>query len=104
YVEYENISDADKTIKEVEGHDVAADNAPPNSILKQVHNHELEFKLILSRDFHGWNFAVNPLATKGLPQNKIYHLKITDSCEVGWSSSIEGSVHVVAGSVPSSGD
>jgi hypothetical protein len=70
YIEYEDISEADKIIKEVEGHDVAADNAPPNSILKQVHNHELEFKLILSRDFRGWNFAINPLAGKNLsPSN-----------------------------------
>jgi len=70
YIEYENITDADKILKEVEGHDVAADNAPPNSILRQTHNHELEFKLILSRDYHGWNFAVNPIITKNLsPSN-----------------------------------
>lgn len=66
YVEYENISEADKIIKEVEGHDVASDHALPNSALSQENNHELEFKLILSKDFRGWNFAVNPLATKNL--------------------------------------
>jgi hypothetical protein len=69
YVEYENVSEADKIIKEVEGHDVAADHAPPNSLLKADHNHELEFKLILSSDFHGWNFAVNPIAVKNLSPN-----------------------------------
>jgi hypothetical protein len=66
YAEYENVTGADKIIKEIEGHDVAADQAPPNSVLKQEHNHELELKLILSRDFRGWNFALNPLAVKNL--------------------------------------
>jgi hypothetical protein len=70
YIEYENVSEADKIIKEVEGHDIAADHAPPNSILKADHNHELELKLILSRDFRGWNFAINPIAVKNLsPSN-----------------------------------
>jgi len=66
YIEYEQISDADKILKEIEGHDVQADQAPPNSLLRQQINHELEFKLILSKTWHGWNFAVNPLVTKNL--------------------------------------
>ena len=66
YVEYEQISEADKIMKEIEGHDVEADHAVPNAILRQGHNHELELKLLLSSTHHGWNFAVNPLATKPL--------------------------------------
>lgn len=66
YVEFENITDADKIIKEVEGHDVASDTLEPNSILKQGHNHELELKAILSKDWRGWNFSLNPLAVKNL--------------------------------------
>ena len=66
YVEYEQISEADKIIKEVEGHDGEAGHAPRNAILRQGHNHELELKLLLSKNFKGWNFAVNPLATKNL--------------------------------------
>jgi hypothetical protein len=66
YVEYEQISEADKILKEVEGHDVEADYAPRNSLLRREHNHELEFKLILSSTHNGWNFAVNPLAAKNL--------------------------------------
>ena len=66
YVEYEQISEADKIIKEVEGHDVEADHAIPNDIARQTLNHELEFKLLLSKTFKGWNIAVNPLATKNL--------------------------------------
>jgi len=66
YVEYEQISEADKIMKEVEGHDVEADHATPNAILRQEHNHEIELKLLLSSTRNGWNFAVNPLATKPL--------------------------------------
>jgi hypothetical protein len=66
YVEYEQISDADKIIKEVEGHDVESDQAIPNAIARQSVNHELEFKLLLSKTFKGWNIAVNPLLTKNL--------------------------------------
>jgi hypothetical protein len=66
YVEYEQISEADKIMKEVEGHDIEADHATPNAILRQAHNHELELKLLLSSTRNGWNFAVNPLATKPL--------------------------------------
>jgi len=66
YMEYEQISEADKIIKEVEGHDVAGDHADLNAIARRGHNHELEFKLLLSKTFKGWNVAVNPLATKNL--------------------------------------
>ena len=70
YIEYEQISEADKIIKEVEGHDVESDHAPPNRDLRRGHDHELEFKLLLSKSFQGWNVAVNPLATKNLsPSN-----------------------------------
>jgi hypothetical protein len=70
YIEYEQISEADKIIKEVEGHDVESDHADPNRVLRAQHNHELEFKLLLSKTFKGWNVAVNPLATKNLfPDN-----------------------------------
>jgi len=66
YVEYEQINEADKIIKEVEGHDVESDHANPNAIARQDVNHELELKLLLSKTFKGWNVAVNPLATKNL--------------------------------------
>lgn len=70
YVEYEQINEADKVIKEVEGHDVESDHAVPNSFARQTVDHELEFKLLLSKNFKGWNVALNPLATKNLsPSN-----------------------------------
>jgi hypothetical protein len=69
YIEYEQISETDKIIKEVEGHDVESDHADANTVLRRGHNHELEFKLLLSKTFNGWNVALNPLATKNLSPN-----------------------------------
>jgi hypothetical protein len=66
YIEYEQTSAADKILKEVEGHDVESDFAPPNSELRKEHDHELELKLLLSSTFQGWNVTVNPIATKNL--------------------------------------
>jgi hypothetical protein len=66
YVEYENKRGADKLLKEVEGHDVESDYAPANAVLRQEHDHELEFKLLLSATHQGWNFTENTLAAKNL--------------------------------------
>jgi hypothetical protein len=66
YVEYEQISGADKILKEIEGHDVEADNGDPNAIARQEHNHEIETKLLLSKTFSGWNIAENTIATKNV--------------------------------------
>jgi hypothetical protein len=66
YIEYEQTSGADKILKEVEGHDVESDYADRNALLRKEHDHELEFKVLLSKTFKGWNVALNPLATKNL--------------------------------------
>jgi hypothetical protein len=66
YVEYEQISEADKILKEVEGHDVESDYAITNGIARQEHNHEFETKLLLSKTFNGWNIAENTLAAKNV--------------------------------------
>jgi hypothetical protein len=66
YVEYEHISGADKILKEIEGHDGEADNSDANAIVRQEHNNELEFKLLLSSTHKGWNFVENTLAAKNL--------------------------------------
>jgi hypothetical protein len=70
YVEYEQTSGSDKILKEVEGHDVESDYADPNSVLAEDHDHELEFKLLLSKSLNGWNVTVNPIATKNLSPNE----------------------------------
>lgn len=66
YVEYENITAADKIITEVVGFDGAADHAVPNPIARREHNHELEGKLILSSDYKGWNISENFIGEKNL--------------------------------------
>lgn len=66
YAEFEDINTADKIIKEVEGHDVEADQAVPNAIARQQVTREIELKLILSSNYKGWNFTENTLAVKNL--------------------------------------
>ena len=66
YVEYEDINGADKIMKEIEGHDVESDYLTPNAIARQERKHEMEFKLILSRNYKGWNFTQNTIASKNL--------------------------------------
>ncbi|MGH9700575.1 MAG: hypothetical protein ACRD52_14120 [Candidatus Acidiferrales bacterium] len=66
YVEYENESDADKSMIEVVGFDREADYTAPNSELRQDIAHELETKLILSSDYKGWNFSENFIGEKNL--------------------------------------
>ena len=66
YVEYEQITGADKILKEIEGHDGESDLADYNAALRKEHKHELELKLLLSSNFKGWNVAVNPIVAKTL--------------------------------------
>ena len=66
YVEYEHLKGADKILKEVEGHDVESDFAVPNGIANRETKHEIELKLLLSRQAKGWNFTLNPLFGKTL--------------------------------------
>ena len=66
YVEFEDINEADKILKEIEGHDVEADQAVPNSISRQQVVREIELKLILSSNYKGWTFTENTLAVKNL--------------------------------------
>ena len=66
YMEFENKNEADKILKEIEGHDVEADQAVPNSIARQQVTREIELKLILSSNYKGWNFTENTIAAKNL--------------------------------------
>jgi hypothetical protein len=66
YAEFEDINGADKIMKEVEGHGVEADYAVPNALARQERKHEMEFKLILSSNYKGWNFTQNTIAAKNL--------------------------------------
>lgn len=66
YVEYENISGADKTIIEVVGHDSQSGLATANGIARKEHQHELELKLILSSNLKHWNISENFIAEKDM--------------------------------------
>jgi len=66
YVEFENTTDADKTLKEVVGQDTQFDAAEPNDEANRSHTHEIETKLILSSDYKGWNFSENFIGEKNL--------------------------------------
>lgn len=66
YFEYEHKSEADKIMKEVEGHDVQADFLTPNAEARREHNDEVELRLILSSTLRGWNFTQNTIAGKNL--------------------------------------
>ncbi len=66
YVEFENISGADKTMLEVVGHDGQSDLASTNAEAREEHEHEGELKLILSSNVHDWNISENFIAEKNL--------------------------------------
>ena len=62
YLEYENVNEASRILKEIEGHTEMSSER--NSELSRTPVRELEGKLILSSDVHDWNLAGNFLATK----------------------------------------
>jgi len=68
YLEYESINEADRIQKELEGG--APDVTSSNSILRAIKDHELETKLILSRDVHDWNLAGNFIVAKNFSHNE----------------------------------
>ena len=65
-VSWEDGNAADKCIAEIEGHGSEEDFALSNSVTRKIHEHEVEMKLIVSRDHKGWNFAGNVMAAKDL--------------------------------------
>ncbi|MCL5286998.1 MAG: hypothetical protein M1453_03260 [Acidobacteria bacterium] len=66
YIEYVDINDADKIMKDVVGHDSEADHATPNDIARRERKREIEMKLILSSTVKGWNISENIVAEKNL--------------------------------------
>jgi hypothetical protein len=66
YVEYENLSGANKSLLEVAGHDVVADLTVPNDVARRETERELELKLLLTSYHHGWSFSENFIAEKVL--------------------------------------
>lgn len=68
YLEYENVSEASRIQKEIEGG--GPDLTSPSALLAAEHAHELETKLILSSDYHDWNISENFIATKNLSESE----------------------------------
>jgi len=63
YLEYENTS-ADKSLREVVGHDGRPDFYDTNADARAGKQRELELKLILGSNFRGWNLSENFIAEK----------------------------------------
>jgi hypothetical protein len=68
YLEYENLNEASRIQKEVEGG--APDVSSRNALLTPELDHELESKLILSSDYRDWNIAENFIAAKNFSQSE----------------------------------
>jgi hypothetical protein len=66
YAEFEDINGADKTLKEVVGHDTESDYATANGETRREGKREIELKLILSSNTRGWNFSENIITEKNL--------------------------------------
>jgi len=66
YAEFEDINGADKTLKEVVGHDTESDYATSNGETRREGKREIELKLILSSNTRGWNFSENIITEKNL--------------------------------------
>ena len=65
YAEFEDTS-ADKTIREVVGHDGLPDFLVPNWLAHMDKEREIELKLILGSNLRGWNISENFIAEKNL--------------------------------------
>ena len=64
YVEWEHLSAADKTLKEVVGFDGHEDLAQPNAETHRERKKEMEAKLILGSNLKGWNISENFIVEK----------------------------------------
>jgi hypothetical protein len=66
YVEYEDITGADRILREVVGFDTFEDLLEPVDEARHEKKREVEAKLILSSNRKGWNLAGNLIAEKNL--------------------------------------
>jgi len=64
YVEYENLSIADRSLLEITGHDSKSDLLLANWQGRLETERSIETKLILSSSFHSWNISENFIAEK----------------------------------------
>jgi hypothetical protein len=64
YLEYVDVNEADKSLREVVGHDTFEDQDEPNAETRLERKREIEAKLILSSYVKGWNISENFIAEK----------------------------------------
>ena len=65
YAEFEDTS-ADKSLREVVGHDGLPDFAERNALARLDKEREMELKLILGSNYRGWNISENIISEKNL--------------------------------------
>jgi hypothetical protein len=68
YLEYENINEASRIQKEIEGG--GPDLSSRNRFLTSEHAHELEGKLIFSSDYRDWNISENFVLAKNFSKSE----------------------------------
>ncbi|MDP9039672.1 MAG: hypothetical protein M3O02_10435 [Acidobacteriota bacterium] len=66
YAEFEDVNGANRSLREVVGHDGEDDVAGGNAAARAEKKREVEAKLILSSDARGWNLAENFIAEKNI--------------------------------------
>jgi hypothetical protein len=66
YTEYEGLNEADKSLKEVTGHDTVEAFRVPNDVARRAPRREWENKLILASYFKGWTLAENLIFDKNV--------------------------------------
>jgi hypothetical protein len=69
YLEYEDVSAADRSLLEITGHASIADLVIPNGVERPQVEHSLEEKLILSSNFRGWNISENFISEKDIHES-----------------------------------
>ncbi|HXJ92861.1 MAG TPA: hypothetical protein VMT20_08260 [Terriglobia bacterium] len=70
YVEYENVSFADKSLLEITGHDSVSDLLLTNAQGRSEVERSLEMKLILSSKARGWDISENFITEKDLNESE----------------------------------
>lgn len=91
YVEFEDTTFADRSLLEVEGHDSVSDFLIPNHISQSDREREIETKLILSSNTHGWNISENFIAAKSFS---------SEPWEFGYALGISRPLALAAGARP----
>ncbi len=66
YIEYEQVSDADKSLLEITGNDGIDKLRAANAESRKTIAHTMEGKLLLSSNMRGWNLSENFIAEKNM--------------------------------------